>query len=260
MNRIIKLSLLIVAASGLAALAAEAGMAGADAGKPVTYSLQGKYYETCACMVSCPCPSNATLPTGGEHCDAISLFHVDKGMVNQTKIDGINFAIVLRSPKGAKVLDSFEKGEMDLFTLYFDDKANDAQKQALGMVMPALFGTKEIKGSKPPQWAPMSLTVDGDTAKFNIDGGKKLAFEIQNIKLPGKTKEGAPMKPGSDRIELTNTAPFPWVGHITQGIGSKFHYDDLGSKWDYEGRNAFFGTFDAKGTYKPEAATSASKT
>src|SRR5260221_169929 len=60
-------------------------------GAAPSYDIQGKYYETCACSVSCPCASNATLPTEG-HCDAISLVHIDKGTIGDTKLDGLNVA------------------------------------------------------------------------------------------------------------------------------------------------------------------------
>lgn len=256
-----KLKTLLAAALPIAfATAALAGdPAPAPAAKATTYSVTGKYYETCACQVSCPCASNAILPTGGDHCDAISLFHIDKGMVGVTKMDGLNLGVVLRSPKGVKVQDSLEKGEMDLFTLYLDDKANAQQKDAMNILLPALFGTKEIKGSKPPQWLPMMLEASDDTAKFTIDGGTKLSFDIENIKVGAKTKLDAAKAGNGNRIELTNSAPFPFVSHITQGIAKKFHYDDLGTKWDYEGRNAFFGQMMAKGTYAPEAAKKAEK-
>jgi hypothetical protein len=223
------------------------------AAKAPAYSLTGRYYETCACAVSCPCASNATLPTEG-HCDAISLVHVEKGMVGTTKLDGINIAAVLRTPHGQKTLDSFNKGEMDLITIYLDEAATNEQKDALNKVVPVLFqGMDKMKGFHAPQWAPMSLKVEGDIARYEIAGGQKLSFEIEHVKVSGVTKEGVKRSPTSDRIELSNTAPFPWVHTVTQGISKKFHYDDLGAKWDYEGRNAFFGTVAAKGSLPASA-------
>lgn len=212
-----------------------------------SYDVQGQYYETCACKVSCPCASNATLPHEG-HCDAISLVHIEKGMIGPTSVGGLNVALVMRSPQGQKVLDAFQKGETDLLTLYLDDRATSEQRDALNKVLPALFGPiDQTKGFRPPQWVPMSLMVDGDVAKFQIDGGNKLAFEIENVRVGTTTKEGVARAGTSNRIELTNSAPFPWIHTITQGISKTFHYDDLGTKWDYQERNAFFGKVAAKG-------------
>jgi hypothetical protein len=217
------------------------------AAKAPAYSIQGKYYETCACAVSCPCAPNRTLPTEG-HCDAVSLINIQHGMVGATRLDGINLAVVLRSPQGQKTEDAMIKGEMDHFVVYLDDKATPQQREALGKVMPALFGTQEIKGAQPPQWVPMSLSVSGDVARFDIAGGSKLAFEIENIVVGDVSKLGAAGPGPSHRITLSNTAPFPWVSDITQGISKSFTYDDLGQKWSYESRNAFFGKVAAKGT------------
>jgi hypothetical protein len=210
------------------------------------HEIQGQYYETCACAVSCPCPSNATLPTEG-HCDAISLIHVDKGMQDGVNLDGLNIAVVFRSPNGKKVKDAFEKGEMDLFTFYLDDKANAEQKAAMPKVLGALFGGGEMKGMRPPQWVPMSLSVDGDTAKFQIAGGKTLSFEINNIDVGDKTKASYKKDDVGNRVVLSAAAsPFPWVREVTQGISKSFKYSDLGTSWEYKERNAFFGAVTSK--------------
>jgi hypothetical protein len=235
------------AATAAALVLGLARLAATDTTPPAaapSYDIQGKYYETCACSVSCPCASNATLPTEG-HCDAISLVHIDKGTVGDTKLDGLNVALVFRSPKGKKVKDSFEQGEMDFFTAYLDDKATAKQKAVMPDLMASLFGKAEIKGTKPPQWVPMSLDTQGDIAKFQIAGGSKLSFETENINVGDKTKAGNKAVGNENRIVLTNSAPFPWVHDITQGISRHFKYADLGTSWEYKERNAFFGTVSA---------------
>jgi hypothetical protein len=243
MRRSLTLSLAVLFALAMAWTAAtHAAAPPADTG----YNVKGNYYETCACSVSCPCASNATLPTEG-HCDAISLVHIDKGSFGSVKLDGLNLAVVFRTPKGQKVKDAFGKGDMDLFTLYLDDKANAQQKEVMPKLIAALYGTGEIKGAKPPQWVPMSLTTDGDVAKFQIAGGSKLSFETENIDVGDQTKNGYKKGDIGNRIVLTNTAPFPWVHDVTQGISRHFKYADLGTSWEYKERNAFFGTVDAAG-------------
>lgn len=212
-----------------------------------TYELEGKYYDTCACAVSCSCGANVSVPTEG-HCDGIVLIHIDRGGVGDVRLDGLNFAIVLRSPKGGKVGDAFFiKKEMDLLTLYLDDRATEPQRHAMTQLLAGLLGTSPMKGFRPPQWTPMHLDVRGDVARFEIAGGSKLSFEIENIDLD-KVLPDVPRSDPGNRIALTNVAPFPWIKHVTQGHSVSFHYDDLGAKWDYHGRNAFFGDALAKGT------------
>jgi hypothetical protein len=239
----------LMASWSASALAAE-GKAGGMA-----YDVKGSYYETCSCAVSCPCA--AMMKPTEPHCDAVMTFHIDSGKVGKVKLDGLTFITLLRSPKGAVVFESFGKGEMDLFTMYIDDKATPEQREALGKLMPALFGDKEIKGSKPPQFVPMTLDVQGDVAKLTA-AGNKLTYEIENLNLGTETKAAAPKgKDAPKRIKLTNSAPFPWIADPTQGRSKAFHYDDLGTKWDYSGRNAFFSTWTSKGSIKEAAAKEA---
>jgi hypothetical protein len=209
------------------------------------YDIQGRYYDTCACQVSCSCGANVTLPSEG-HCDGIVLLHIEKGKVGPVGVEGLNLAIVLRSPEGKKVEDALENGDMDHLTVYIDDHATPEQRKVMPSLLAGLLGTRESRGFKPPQFAPMTLSQEGDTARFQIAGGGKLSFEIENIDVE-KTKPGVP-HPAGKRIALTNVAPFPWISNVTQGYSKLFTYSDYGVSWEYKNRNAFFGTFATKGT------------
>ncbi len=220
--------------------------ASAPPAKQTSYDVQGKYYDTCACPVSCSCGANVTLPVEG-HCDGVILLHIEKGTVGKVSMDGLNIAVVERTPKGVKVVDAFLiKGDMDLLTVYLDDRASPHQKEAMPILLAGLLGTKKIKGFRPPQWALMSLQMEGDVARFKIGDGTKLSFEIENVDLD-KVRPGVPKSEPSKRITLTNVAPFPFIHNVTQGYSKSFHYHDLGASWDYEKRNAFFGSFTARG-------------
>jgi hypothetical protein len=177
----------------------------------------------------------------------VILLHIERGRVGKVSMDGLNIAVVERTPKGVKVVDAFLiKGDMDLLTVYLDDRATPRQKEAMPILLAGLLGTKQIKGFRPPQWALMSLHKEGDVARFKIGDGAKLSFEIENVDLD-KVKPGVPKSEPSKRITLTNVAPFPFIHNVTQGYSKSFHYHDLGASWDYEERNAFFGSFTARG-------------
>src|SRR5438105_13728179 len=76
------------------------------------FDIKGNYYGACACKVSCPCAS--AMKPSEPHCDAFMAFHIDKGKVGKTKLDGINMVGVMRSPKDAVVKEAFAKKEVDL--------------------------------------------------------------------------------------------------------------------------------------------------
>jgi len=211
------------------------------------FEVRGKYYDTCACQVICSCGANVTLPSEG-HCEGAILLNIEQGFVGTVKMDGLNVVVVERTPKDQKVGDAFDiRREVDLLTLYLDDKASPEQKQAMPQLLDGMFGTQPMKGFKPPQWARMNLAVEGDVAKFQIDNGTKLSFEIENVNLD-KSLPGVPRSEAGKRISLTNVPPFPFIHHVTAGYSKSFHYADLGVSWDYHQRNAFFGTFAIKGT------------
>jgi len=214
------------------------GLAGGPA-----FDAKGKYYETCACAVSCPCGTNEFLPTEG-HCDAVMMFHLVHATVGKTKMDGLNFAVVLKSPNNQKIMDAMSKGDMDHFAIYLDAKATKEQQAAFPQLLAGMFGKMEVKNAKAPAFAPIVLTADADSAKFNIADGKLVA-DLVNIKV-GESKLGG--KTVAKRIALDGVTPFPWISHVTQGKSVTFHYADGSTQWDYKDRNAFFGEFATKGT------------
>jgi hypothetical protein len=111
-----------------------------------------------------------------------------------------------------------------------------------------------VQGYKAPQWVPMTFKVEGDTVHFQVADGSRLSFEAENLKVGDQGKLATSKVTAANRIILSNSSPFPWVKNISQGLGHKFHYDDLGAKWDYTERNAFFGDVAAKGSLAPTAA------
>src|SRR5262249_26620631 len=113
-----------------------------------------------------------------------------------------------------------------------------------------LFGSKEIKGARPPQFVPISLISDGETAQIDIANGK-LRADIVNIKA-GETKVGGKIVP--KRIVMEGVAPFPWMGKVTQGRSKRFHCAEGMIKWDYKDKNAFFGEFATKGSFELAAS------
>jgi hypothetical protein len=232
----------------IVALAFSLVPAAALAGGP-SFDAKGKYYETCACAVSCPCGTNEFLPTEG-HCDAMMTFHLDKASVGKVKMDGLNFTVVMKSPQNEKVSEAFEKGQMDHFAVYLDSRATDAQRAAFPQLLEGMVGKMEIKGANEPSFVPISLSSDGETAKIAVADGK-LTADLVNIKI-GETKHGG--KTATKHIKLDGVVPFPWVNNVTQGKSNSFHYSDGTTQWDYKGRNAYFGDFSTKGTLASAAA------
>src|SRR5437868_4196338 len=57
------------------------------------WQLSGDYFETCSCDYVCPCvlTNMAGRPTNGD-CNFAMVFEIDRGELNNVKLDGLNFA------------------------------------------------------------------------------------------------------------------------------------------------------------------------
>src|SRR2546422_7829383 len=65
----------------------------------VRWRISGEYFEACSCDSVCPCPTSglAARPTKG-YCAAGLVFRVEHGQHGKTKLDGLSFAVLLRTP------------------------------------------------------------------------------------------------------------------------------------------------------------------
>ena len=91
----------------------------------MSYTLEGTILEVCNCDVLCPCwigedPDNGT-------CDTVVAWHVDRGEIDGVDVSGRTLALLAHVP--GNILAGNWKA-----AVFVDDKASDAQMQALGDV------------------------------------------------------------------------------------------------------------------------------
>src|SRR3972149_8738748 len=94
------------------------------------WQVQGTLFEACNCHSS-PCPCAYFLDPTGDDCRTSAVWHIEKGSMGATKLDGLNVAGLWYIPE------SFTKG-VDKSVVIADEKANTAQRKALA----AIFGGK----------------------------------------------------------------------------------------------------------------------
>ena len=86
------------------------------------WKVEGHYLEACNCKPACPCVFLSP-PTEGD-CTVLLGWHIDKGNFGGVRLDGLNVGLAVHSP-----------GTMHEVkwkaALYLDDKAGEAQKNAL---------------------------------------------------------------------------------------------------------------------------------
>src|SRR5437667_9536324 len=141
------------------------------------WSIRGEYMESCNCDYLCPCIyTNPQGPVTYDHCTAVMVFRIDEGSCGDTRLDGLKFALVIRSGK------VMADGNW-VFAGVVDETADAAQRQALAAIVSGEAGG-------PPSFIRQNLVSDFrgiqfKPIEFNLDGLKRSASipEILPLKL-----------------------------------------------------------------------------
>jgi len=169
------------------------------------WSLRGEYMESCNCDYLCPCIyTNPQEAATHDHCTAVMVFRVDEGNFGDAKLDGLKFALVIRS--GRVMAD----GNW-IFAGVVDDSANEAQRAALAAIVagdaggtPALIRQNLVSDFRGVEFKPIEVQFDGLKRAASIPD--ILAFEIEAV--PSRNRSGEPLyidntaHPANSRLAL----------------------------------------------------------
>jgi hypothetical protein len=152
------------------------------------WEISGEYMESCNCDYLCPCIyTNPQAPATHEHCTALMVYRIDRGHHGEVSLDGLKFALVIRSKP------VMSDGDW-VFACVVDEKADDAQRQALA-------GIASGKSGGPPQMMRDNLVSDFRGVEFRridftADGLRRtteipgiLAFEIEGVASRNRSGE-----------------------------------------------------------------------
>jgi hypothetical protein len=196
------------------------------------WQVSGEYFEACNCDFVCPCPTSglAAPPTKG-HCDAGLVFHVDRGAHGDTKLDGLNFAILLHTP-GPMIAGNWTVG------VIVDERASAGQREALtaiasgqgGGPMAALgplvgrFGGAEAR--------PIKIETRGMRRSVSIPGVLDIAIE------------GVAGAKADEPIYFDNVG-HPAASRLALAKATRSHMHAFGIDWDETsgGNNGHFAPF-----------------
>ena len=193
-----------------------------------TWKLSGTYFEACNCDAACPCIFLSD-PTEDE-CTVLLGWHINQGHLDDIRLDGLNVALAVLSPG------NMAKVKWDA-AIYVDDKASEAQKNALTQIFTGQRGghpellvsfVGNVMGIKS---APIEYAGNGKKHRLTVaDAGHA---EIEAI--PGQgggevTIQGHPLC-------VVPAQPF------VVARSKQFTYDDYGLHWEFSGKNGFYAPF-----------------
>ncbi len=133
------------------------------------WMLRGVEYGNCNCAWGCPCQFNA--PTTHGHCEAIVTGHIEEGHFNDTRLDGLNWALLLQWP--GEIADGNGKQQAII-----DESAAADQREALRKI---LHGEATAPGAThffvynstmsevlDTLYAPIELSIDVEARKARV--------------------------------------------------------------------------------------------
>jgi len=137
------------------------------------WMLRGVGYANCNCAYGCPCQFNAKTTNG--FCEAMGAGRIDEGYFNDTRLDGLNYVMLLQWP--GEVAEGNGKQQVMI-----DERANTAQREALRKI---LHGESTAPGSThffvynstmsevlETLFVPIEVSIDVDAreAKVSVPG------------------------------------------------------------------------------------------
>jgi hypothetical protein len=195
------------------------------------WKVSGDFFDVCKCNIPCPCEF-AQAPTYGD-CDGVLAWHIKKGQYGQISIDGLNVLGI-----GGFTGNIWEGNTKVTAALFFDEKANEQQREALQMIFTGKAGgfmgefAKLIGDVRGLEFAPIKFEIADDLSSWSAE-------------IPGKALGKAealagPMTPPDKRVQTINP-PGSEVGPgatATWGISTADQADAMGFKWQRKGQSS----------------------
>jgi hypothetical protein len=189
----------------------------------MTWSLSGRYMETCNCDMLCPCPLTGLQRSTHGHCIFAMAFDVERGAYQGVQLDGAKFIVVGSTP-GEMGAGGWKVG------LIVDDRADARQREALTAIVSGQAG------GPMANLAPLLgefLGVEARPVRFAREGRR---WSVSAGTLVEQEVEEA-IGLGGEPLYLEN-AGHPAANRLGLGHAKKSALHAFGIDWqDSSGRN-----------------------
>jgi hypothetical protein len=202
----------------------------------MAWQITGEYFETCSCDYLCPCVTSNLMgrPTQG-WCTFAFVQHIDQGEYDGVRLDGLNFAIIGRTPE------EMAKGNWTVGVIT-DDQARPEQQQAIAAIASGQAG------------GPMA-SLGGLISNFAGVESRPIHFLRNGLErsasIPGvldQALEGTTGANGSEPMYVDNV-PHPVSSRLALAHGTRSHVHAFGIDWDNTSgkNNGHFASFNWQG-------------
>ena len=198
-----------------AAAVASAGLTTAEAVRAASsWSLQANLAECCSCEIPCPC--NFGRPTSLP-CEGNRLIEIYEGSVDGLDLTGARFLVTFLMGKWTRI--------------YIDDSLDDAQSEALDMVMPLAFGGF-MRGSRSVERVPMTVERTSELITFSTPASSVEMKPLVGLDGGPISISGLPSNAFHDYVQYES------VRHVHKGPDGE---------WSHAGTNGFTSLMVASG-------------
>lgn len=205
------------------------------------WHLKGDWFDVCRCDIPCPC--TFAQPPTDNFCEGILAWHINQGNYGETDLSNLS-VVTLGSFVGniwtGEAKDSY-------MALYIDNKAGDAQKEALQTIWTGKAGgwmagfaqlVDEWRGIESVQ---IDFEVKDDLSSWRV--------EIPGVALGEAQALGGPTTPEGKRVQVHNPGGAEvGPGQIaTYAVATTDRADGVGFKWERSGKSSKHFPFDWTG-------------
>ncbi len=130
------------------------------------WMIRGKEFSNCNCAFGCPCQFNA--PSTNGFCEAVANAHIDEGYFNDTRLDGLNYVMLLHWP--GEIAEG--NGQAQLIV---DERADPEQREAIQKItsgestVPGTTHYSVFSGTMSEVfetlYAPIEMSIDVDARR-----------------------------------------------------------------------------------------------
>jgi hypothetical protein len=189
------------------------------------WQISGEYFEACSCDSVCPCPTSGLTarPTRGS-CDAGLVFRIDRGQYDDTRLDGLSFAVLLHTP-GPMIQGDWTVG------LVVDERAAAPQREALTAI-----ASGQVGGPMAALGPLVGRFAGAEARPITIEqAGMRHAVSIPDVL--DFAVEGIPGARSDEPIYFDNVG-HPAASRLALAKASRSHLHAFGIDWDdTSGRN-----------------------
>ena len=200
-----------------------------SAADPPSWSVEGRWVDTCLCALPCPCWKKEK-PTFG-HCSEMFFFHVDKGHYGATRLDGVEVVQVASSAEGKTTSQSRKDKDYTISNLYLPAHLDPAAAAAAASIFSRLAFSGPIAKLHATKEVQIKSQLTADRLKIEIPG--ILLADVRMHKDAG----------GAPEPFVYPTTNLPWIGPGIQGESEIFEFHDDGVSWSVQHRHATFAHF-----------------